>query len=78
MDEDACGFEEGIVAIVAIVAIVTIVAIITIVTIIIMTINNPLHFYKEEMEGMSFDKRVLMPLLGDLIATHDDVQTMNG
>ena len=40
-----------------------------------MTINN---FYKEEMEGMSFDKRVLMPLLGDLIATHDDVQTMNG
>ena len=29
-----------------------------------MTINNPLHFYKEEMEGMSFDKRVLMPLLG--------------
>ena len=43
-----------------------------------MTINIPLHFYKEEMEGMSFDKRVLMPLLGDLIATHDDVQTMNG
>lgn len=55
-----------------------IVAIVAIVTIIIMTINNPLHFYKEEMEGMSFDKRVLMPLLGDLIATHDDVQTMNG
>lgn len=43
-----------------------------------MTINNPLHFYKEEMEGMSFDKRVLMPLFGDLIATHDDVQTING
>ena len=70
LGEDACGFEKGIVAIVAIVAIVTIITIVT--------INNPLHFYKEEMEGMSFDKRVLMPLLGDLIATHDDVQTMNG
>ena len=69
LGEDACGVEKGIVAIVAI---------ITIVTIIIVTINIPLHFYKEEMEGMSFDKRVLMPLLGDLIATHDDVQTMNG
>ena len=62
----------------AIVAIVAIVAIITIVTIIIVTINNPLHFLFIEMEGMSFDKRVLMPLFGDLIATHDDVQTMNG
>jgi hypothetical protein len=51
LGEDACGFEEGIVAIVAIVAIVTI---ITIVTIIIMTINNPLHFFARGNGGDIF------------------------